>query len=52
LFQEHRDNFAYNDWANQFKSKVQSVIAQWIGKAGGETGKVLRSLQDKAHQWW
>jgi transposase len=27
-------------------------ISEWIAKAGGEAGKLLRSLQEKAHQWW
>ncbi|MEW5856382.1 MAG: IS66 family transposase [Cyanobacteriota bacterium] len=52
LFQVSLDNFAYSNWANQFKSKVQSVANDWIGKAGGEAGKLLRSLQNKFHQWW
>jgi transposase len=52
LFKENLNIDSYSNWANQFKSKVQSVINQWIGKAGGEAGKLLRSLQDKAHQWW
>lgn len=42
----------YNDWVNQFKSKLQSSIDQWIDKAGAKAGQLLRSLRDKAHQWW
>ncbi len=52
LFQLSLGNLAYNDWANQFKSQIQLLINQWIGKAGGEAGKLLRSLRDKAQQWW
>lgn len=39
-------------WGSQFKALVESSINQWIGKAGGDAGKLLRSLRDKAHQWW
>lgn len=52
LFQESVDNLAYNDWANKFKSKVHSLVNHWIEKAGGEAGKLLRSLRNKSHQWW
>ncbi|BAY49400.1 transposase IS66 [Scytonema sp. HK-05] len=52
LFQVSFDNLAYNDWANQFKSKIHSVVNHWVGKTGGEAGKLLRSLSDKACQWW
>ena len=42
----------YNDWVNQFKSKLQSSIDQWIDKAGATAGQLLRSLRNKADQWW
>lgn len=43
---------SYNDWVNKFKAKLHSSIAQWIDKAGATAGQLLRSLRDKAHQWW
>ncbi|MBE9008585.1 IS66 family transposase [Fortiea sp. LEGE XX443] len=43
---------SYNDWVNEFKSKLQSSIDQWINLAGATAGRLLRSLRDKAHQWW
>ncbi|MFN6453009.1 MAG: IS66 family transposase [Nostoc sp. EfeVER01] len=43
---------SYNDWVNKFKTKLHSSIAQWIDKAGATAGQLLRSLRDKAHQWW
>lgn len=43
---------SYNDWVNEFKSKLQSSINQWINLAGATAGQLLRSLRDKAHQWW
>ncbi|MBD6621302.1 IS66 family transposase [Komarekiella sp. 'clone 1'] len=46
------DSTSYNDWVNKFKSKLQSSIDQWIDQAGATAGQLLRSLRDKAHQWW
>jgi transposase len=31
---------------------LHSLIAQWIDLAGATAGQLLRSLRDKAHQWW
>ena len=31
---------------------MQLAVNQWIEKAGGTAGKLLRSLIDKASQWW
>lgn len=31
---------------------MQQSIQQWLGSAGYEAGKLLRSLRDKAEQWW
>ena len=52
VLQESQDNLSYTDWAQRFKSKVESVVNQWIDKAGGTAGKILRSLISKATQWW
>jgi transposase len=46
------DSSSYNDWVNQFKSKLQSSLNQWTDLAGGTAGHLLRSLRDKANQWW
>jgi transposase len=46
------DSTSYNDWVNQFKSKLQSSVDQWINLAGAKAGQLLRSLRDKASQWW
>ncbi|BAY66686.1 transposase IS66 (plasmid) [Calothrix brevissima NIES-22] len=43
---------SYNDWVNQFKSKLQLTVDQWIDLAGATAGNLLRSLRDKANQWW
>jgi transposase len=52
VLQESKNYLSYTDWANRFKFQVRSVVEQWIDKAGGTAGKLLRSLIDKATQWW
>ncbi len=49
---ETLDCLSYNDWVNQFKFKLQSSVEQWINLAGAKAGQLLRSLRDKASQWW
>ena len=51
-WQETLDEVSYNDWANQFKSKLVSNLNQWTRLAGATAGNLLRSLHDKASQWW
>lgn len=51
-FQDNQDVLEFFAWASQFKLLVDCSINKWIGKAGGEAGKLIRSLRDKAHQWW
>jgi transposase len=51
-FQESQDHLSYADWANRFRYKVQLAVNHWIEKAGGTALKLLRSLIDKARQWW
>lgn len=51
-WQDTGERVSYNDWANQFKSKLQLTINQWIDLAGATAGKLLRTLHDKAEQWW
>ncbi len=31
---------------------MQSSVEQWINLAGATAGHLLRSLRDKANQWW
>ncbi|BAY91235.1 MULTISPECIES: IS66 family transposase [unclassified Tolypothrix] len=49
---ETLDCASYNDWVNQFKSKLQQTLDDWINLAGATAGNLLRSLRDKASQWW
>lgn len=52
LFQQTKNIHEFLSWASEFKLKVKSSIRKWIAQAGGEASKLLRSLQNKAHQWW
>lgn len=49
---ETLDCASYNDWVNQFKSQLHSLLNQWIDLAGATAGQLLRSLRNKASQWW
>lgn len=51
-WRETQDHSAYQTWAIGFKLRVALSIEQWLGTAGYEAGKLLRSLRDKAQQWW
>lgn len=51
-WQESGDDISYNDWATQFKSQLQSTLHRWFDVAGGTAKILLRSLRDKAEQWW
>ena len=51
-WREIQDANAYLTWASGFKVRITQTIEQWIGRAGYDAGKLLRSLRDKAEQWW
>lgn len=51
-WRETQDASAYLTWASGFKLRITQAIEQWIGRAGYDAGKLLRSLRDKAEQWW
>ncbi len=51
-WRQTQDDSTYRTWAIGFKLRVSLTLAQWIGQAGYEAGKLLRSLRDKAEQWW
>ncbi|MBK1989686.1 transposase [Sphaerospermopsis aphanizomenoides BCCUSP55] len=52
LFQQHQNEEQFWIWASEFRAKVEEAIHSFLDKAGGEAGKLLRSLLNKAHQWW
>lgn len=43
---------AYLTWASGFKVRIIQAIERLLGRAGYDAGKLLRSLRDKAEQWW
>jgi transposase len=51
-WRETQDGTAYDEWATGFISKVQVALKEWLPKVGYEAGLLLRSLRDKAAQWW
>jgi transposase len=42
----------YRSWVSRFKDKVQQTLEEWLPQAGYAAGLLLRSLRDKAAQWW
>jgi transposase len=51
-WRQTQDRSAYATWAIEFKLRFNQSIQQWIGQAGYEAGKLLRTLRDKAQQWF
>jgi len=51
-WRETQDGDAYLAWVEGFKVRVEQKLQQWTTTAGYEAGKLLRSLRDKAEQWW
>ena len=51
-WRETQDGAAYRTWAEAFKLRVEQSRQQWLDKAGYAAGLLLRSLRDKAAQWW
>lgn len=51
-WRETQEHTAYRTWAIGFKLRVTLKLQQWSTQAGYEAGKLLRSLRDKAEQWW
>lgn len=51
-WRETQDTLMYRTWAAGFKLELQQLLQQWLGKVGYAAGLLLRSLRDKAEQWW
>ncbi|NEN97352.1 MAG: transposase [Moorea sp. SIO3I7] len=41
-----------NICVREFKTQIQLTLETWWSVAGAEAGKLLRSLKQKASQWW
>lgn len=57
-FREHRhwretgEAARYANWAEGFKERITQLIETWRPQAGHAAGLLLKSLKEKAHQWW
>jgi transposase len=51
-WREHPQEIDYQTWARDFKTKLEKLLNTWQGHVGHAAGLLLRSLRDKAQQWW
>jgi transposase len=57
-FRQHRlwreqGNFStYSQWAVEFKARLNQALQIWLSQVGYAAGLLLKSLRDKAEQWW
>ena len=51
-WREHAEEIDYHTWAKEFKVRLAELLNTWQGHVGHAAGLLLRSLQNKAHQWW
>ena len=57
-FERYRDwqltknELSYRTWGQEFKNQIEKKLKQYSVQAGYEAGKLLRSLKEKAAQWW
>jgi transposase len=51
-WREHPEELDYHTWARDFKTRLAELLNTWIGHVGYTAGLLLRSLREKAHQWW
>lgn len=52
LYRQQGDRALYAHWAEDFKSRLQQALEEWRPRAGYAAGLLLKSLREKAHQWW
>lgn len=51
-WRETAETQGYHTWARDFKTRLAELLETWVGRVGYAAGLLLRSLRDKAHQWW
>jgi transposase len=51
-WREHPQELDYHTWARDFKLRLAALLNTWQGQVGHAAGLLLRSLREKAHQWW
>ena len=42
----------YDLWETDFKIRLNQALTTWLNKVGYTAGLLLKSLRDKAEQWW
>ena len=47
-----RDLLTYHSWANDFKIRLNLALGTWLNQVRYAAGWLLKSLRDKAEQWW
>ncbi len=52
LWREERNLVTYFQWAIDFKARLNQALQTWLSTVGYAAGLLLRSLRDKADQWW
>ncbi len=52
LWREQGDLVTYFQWAIDFKARLNQALQTWLSTVGYAAGLLLRSLRDKADQWW
>jgi len=52
LWRSHRDLPTYRQWAVEFKTRLNQALDTWFSQVGYSAGLLLKSLRDKADQWW
>ncbi|MEG4108759.1 IS66 family transposase [Microcoleus sp. S13_C5] len=51
-WREYPEELDYHTWARDFKTRLAELLNTWQGHVGHAAGLLLRSLREKAHQWW
>ncbi|MEG3864052.1 IS66 family transposase [Microcoleus sp. herbarium12] len=47
-----KDRLTYDSWAQDFKIRLNKALDTWLNLVGYAAGLLLKSLRDKAEQWW
>ena len=47
-----KEQLTYDSWATDFKIRLNKALATWLNLVGYVAGVLLKSLRDKAKQWW
>jgi transposase len=47
-----KEQLTYDSWAQDFKIRLNKALATWLNQVGYAAGLLLKSLRDKAEQWW